>query len=662
MNGRRYVRRMPKKGEKRAREVLHLRVTGARRGLLQLEAEDGSVFSCGQESACGALWGDEVEAERIGSARVRVRKVLTRAHAQIVGVLHERQGERWIVPLERRLPRSIPVRPGGEAAQAGDIVHAQVVRWDDEGGLLVRIADNVGSFGKASAALDALIAECRLRTAFDAEALAEADACRPADPTDDPSRTDLRGLLSFTIDGRDAKDFDDAVSLQRLDGGLMRLGVHIADVGHYVPQGSALDQEAYLRGTSVYFPGRVLPMLPEPLSNGVCSLRPDEDKYTLSAMLDIDEHGAVVRTKLLRTITRSKARLVYDDVNALFDGDAAQRERLSAFEETLQAMRALSHAIRRRRAHQGAIDFDTDEPVFELDADGEPVAIAKRARGDAERMIEDFMLTANEAVARYGKARGLPLLYRVHEEPDPQKLDALKDFLDGIGVDARGIRHGAKPGDIRAVLERTRGTEAFSVVSMLALRSMQKARYDAQPLGHYGLAMADYCHFTSPIRRYPDLVVSRALSAVLTGGQARLRGDALAEAALRSSDCERMAADAERMADKLMMARYMRAHVGEAFDGVISGVSEWGVYVALSNGAEGFLHVRTLDDWFDFHERSMTLRGQRTGRVFALGRPLCVRVASVELETSSIDLALCEQEPAPAAPRQERRRMRGVRR
>ena len=672
----RFVRRIPISGfasparknkpeGKEQRETLRLTVRGLFHGAVKMEAEDGTAYACARENAHGTLWGDVVEAERIGRERVRVRKVLERAHEEIVGVLHEKQGVRYILPLERRLPQGIAVRPGGEEAHDGDVVHTKVVRWEDEGGLLVRIDGVLGSFGEARAALDALIVSQHLRTAFGEDVLREADACKPADLADDPTRTDLRGLLSFTIDGSDAKDFDDAVSLERLENGLWRLGVHIADVGHYVPQGSALDREAYLRGTSVYFPGRVLPMLPEQLSNGVCSLRPDEDKFTMSALMDVDEAGSVVHTSLLRTITRSNARLVYDDVNRLFDGDAAQRERMAGLEDTLLAMRELARRIRQRRQAQGAIDFDTDEPKFILDEAGEPVEIAKRARGEAELMIEDFMLTANEAVARFAKARGVPLLYRVHEKPDPEKLDTLKDFLDGIGVDTRGLRHNAQPGDIRAVLERTRETPEFSVVSTLALRSMQKARYDVSPLGHYGLAMADYCHFTSPIRRYPDLVVSRALTAVLTGGRPALHGDALADAAMRSSDCERAAVEAERLADKLMMARFMHGHVGELFDGIVSGVSEWGLYVALSNGAEGFLHVRTMDDWFDFDERRMTLRGERTGCVFSLGQPLCVRVESVELESSSIDLAFAQplnpKKKEKSDRKKERERLRGFR-
>lgn len=325
-------------------------------------------------------------------------------------------------------------------------------------------------------------------------------------------------------------------------------------------------------------------------------------------------------------------------------------------------MRALAQKIRARRAAMGAIDFDTEEPKFVLDEQGEPVEIILRERGEAELMIEDFMLTANETVARLAKAKGLAILYRVHERPDPEKLMTLKDFLSGLGVDARSLKNNAKPGDIRAMLERTRETPEFGVISTLALRSMQKARYDAQPLGHYGLAMADYCHFTSPIRRYPDLVVSRALSALIRGERAPLRGDALEEAAVRSSDCERTAAEAERAADKLMAARMMRAHVGEVFDGTVSGVGEWGVFVRLENGAEGFMHVRTLDDWFDFDERRLTLRGERTGYVFSLGQPLCVRVEDVDLTQSTIELSMIEslrpRRKEKSERKKERERMR----
>ena len=648
--------------EKAPAARLRLTVRGMHHGTVQMEAEDGTAYVCPKERAMGTLWGDVVEAQLIGRERVAVVRVLERAHEYIVGLMREKKHTRFIIPLERRLPQGIAVVPGSVKAKEGDIVRTRVVRWENEGGMAVRVLERIGSFDQATDALEGLIASCRLRTKFSDAVIREADACLPADLAADADRTDLRDLLMFTIDGRDAKDFDDAVSLEMLDHEHVRLGVHIADVGHYVPLGSELDREAYMRGTSVYFPGRVIPMLPEQLSNGVCSLRPDEDKFTLSALMEIDEAGNVENVQLKRTITRSKARLVYEDVNALFAGEAMLVEGMAEVKEALFGMRALAQRIRAKRQQQGAIDFDTDEPKFILDEEGEPAEIVTRERGEAEMMIEDFMLTANECVARFAKEKGLPVLYRVHEKPDPEKIGTLKDFLDGIGVSTRGLRRNPKPGEIRALLEETRDTPEFTVISTLALRSMQKARYDVSPLGHFGLAMEDYCHFTSPIRRYPDLVVSRALTAAIKGERVRLTGDELRDAAMRSSDCERAAVDAERAADKLMMARFMARHVGEVFDGTVSGVSEWGVYVLLSNGAEGFIHVRSLDDWFEFDERRMTLRGERTGFIFALGQQLSVVVANVDLTQSAIDLSLLEplrpKKKEKSARKKERERMR----
>jgi len=642
--------------------LIPMTVRGLRNGSVCLETQDGAECFCTKDHAKGVLYGDNVLVKRISGGRVKIVKVIQRAHEQIVGVLREKRGVRFMIPLEKHLPQGISVRPGGEKAQDGDVVLTKVVRWEDEGGLLVRIEGRIGSFSQTSGALDALIVAGGFRTDFPPEVMEQAGRCQEARLEDDPCRLDLRDLCTFTIDGLDAKDFDDAVSLETLDDGCIRLGVHIADVGYYIPQGSPLDREAYLRGTSVYFPGRVLPMLPERLSNGVCSLRPNEDKFTLSALMDIDASGAVVRTRFERTITRSKARLVYDDVNALLAGDPAQQEAMKEFGQTLRAMQRLAERIRGRRQANGAIDFDTMEPKFVLDEQGEPIEIINRERGEAEMMIEDFMLTANEAVARYAKNHGLPILYRVHENPDPEKLSFLKSYLEGLGVDARSIRKNAKPGDIRAILEKTKDSPEYRVISSLALRSMQKARYDVRPLGHYGIALEDYCHFTSPIRRYPDLLVSRALTAALLGKRAKLTGEALEDAAMRSSDCERAAVEAERAADKMMTARLMKNHIGDLFDGTVSGVCEWGVYVLLDNGAEGFIHVRTLDDWFDYDDRRMTLRGERTGFVFSLGQSLCVRVENVELENSAVDLVLADPlrryRREKSERKKERKRMR----
>lgn len=643
--------------------TLLLTVRGNYRGDVRMEAEDGAQYLCARANAMGALFGDKVRACAISRDRVIALAIEKHAHEQIVGLLKRHQGRLVILPLQRRLPEMIDVIDVRCEAERGDIVLTRVVSWESDGGrLMVEAIERVGSFKQAKHALSALILSEHLPAEFAEDVLAQANECREANLADDPDREDLRELLAFTIDGKDAKDFDDAVSIERIKGG-WRLGVHIADVGHYVPQGSPMDREAYARGTSVYFPGRVLPMLPEQLSNGVCSLRPDEDKFTLSVLMEIGEDGEVATSHIARTIIRSKARLVYDEVNALFDGDAEMKAKMADVESALLAMRELAGRIRARREAFGAIDFETDEPTFVLDDAGEPVEIIKRARGIAEMMIEDFMLSANETVAKFAKTKGIPLLYRVHEKPDPDKLNAFGEFLAPLGVNTRPLAHDPKPADIRAILLKTRAWPEYNVISTLALRSMAKARYDAAPLGHYGLALEDYCHFTSPIRRYPDLIVSRAITATLKGERYAMKGDLLADAACQSSERERAAVDAERMADKIMMARVMAAHVGERYEGVVNGVADWGVYVSLPNGAEGFIHVRTMDDWFDFDDRKMTLRGERTSFVFSLGQTVHVRVASVDLTQSTIDLSM-EDPLRPvkkniSAKKRERARIRG---
>ena len=655
--GRDFVRRVPLDGLNGAprtqqEQAVELTVRGMQRGVIRMEAQDGTMLLCARENAHGALFGDTVLAERIGREHVIVEKVLTRSHETIMGVLRVHEDSRVILPLERRLPAEIPVTEMHEEAEDGEIVRTHVIRWEDEGGLCVAVEERIGSFNQSTCALDALVMSQKLRTKFGDDVLAQADACKDADLADDPEREDLRGILSFTIDGRDAKDFDDSVSLERLDNGHLLLGVHIADVGHYVPLGSPLDVEAFKRGTSVYLPGRVLPMLPEQLCNGVCSLRPGEDKFTMSALMEMDESGSVVGERIARTITRSKARLVYDDVNALYAGAEQISDTLAPVKDTLLAMKELAGKMRARRQARGCIDFETTEPQFILDENGEPVEIVNRVQGEAEMVIEDFMLAANECVARFARENRVPLLYRVHEKPDPEKLAMFADFLDGIGVNSKRLRHDAAPGDIRAILNATAERPEYTVITTLALRSMQKARYDEHPLGHYGLAMSDYCHFTSPIRRYPDLVVSRAVTAVLKGQNVSLSGEALADAAVQSSTRERAAIDAERSADKLMMARLMAGHVGEVYQGKVNGVSEFGMYITLENGAEGFVPVRTLDDWFNFDERHMVLRGEHTGASFSLGQEVEVRVENVELTLCTIDLAL--NQPLRGDRRRER--------
>ncbi len=492
----------------------------------------------------------------------------------------------------------------------------------------------------------AILAFYALEPEFEPMLLEQAEAVAAWDIAEEiGERLDLREARSFTIDGADARDFDDAVSVEPLADCGCRLGVHIADVSWYVRPGTVLDTQAQARATSVYFPDRVLPMLPEAISNGCCSLLPGEDRLTLSVIAECDAEGNVVTAKVERTVIRSHARLVYDDVNLLLQGDAAQVARYGDLLPDLQRMAALAAKLRAARYARGGLDFDVDEASIVADDDGEPVCILPRPRGAAERMIEDFMLLANEAVARHAKQRKLPCLYRVHEPMDADKALSLAAFLRGLGLHLRGAHSGVTPQALQKVLREAEAMPEYPIVAQLALRAMQKAHYDAEPLGHFGLATADYCHFTAPIRRYPDLFVHRMIAAEATGElrflERAMRANAPALAA-HTSQRERNAMEAERAVEKMMMARYMRGHIGEAYDGLIVSVVEWGMYVALPSTVEGLVHVRTLPGYWKLNHEQHCLIAEGTGAMYRLGQAVRVRVDSVDVGTRQIDFVIEE--------------------
>ena len=424
----------------------------------------------------------------------------------------------------------------------------------------------------------------------------------------------------------------------------MRLGVHIADVCAYVRPGSAIDREARLRGTSVYFADRVIPMLPEELSNGICSLNEGEDRLTLSCLMDIDPSGRVTAYSLAESVIRSRHRLVYEDVTALIEGDPAQRERYADVAPMLLDLAALQKRLYARRHARGSIDFDIAESEIELDAEGRAVGLAPAARGIANRVIEECMLLANETVAAHMRARNLPCLYRVHEPPDPDRLRELNVFLQTLGYDIR-MGDQVQPRALQRVVEQAAGSPEESIVSRLMLRAMQRARYCERPLGHFGLALRDYCHFTSPIRRYPDLMVHRILKWSLHGALSGRRAASLAETlpalANATSAAERSAMEAERAVEDLKRCEYMQQQLGETFDGVISGVTGGGLFVELTNTAEGFVPLNTLmDDWYRAEPRRYRVVGERTGRVYRLGDRVRVQVLRVDMDTATIDLQL----------------------
>ena len=442
---------------------------------------------------------------------------------------------------------------------------------------------------------------------FPPQALDEAEAIaqRTITPEELGSREDLRNELIFTIDGEDAKDLDDAISVKRTETG-WSVGVHIADVSHYVTPGSALDAEALRRGTSVYFADRVVPMLPEAISNGVCSLGAGEDKLTFSALLEVNKNGELCAYRFCKSVIRSKVRGVYAQVNRLFDNtaDEATKEKYRPIFSSLMEARELAHILRERARSRGMVELESRESRFVLDENGVCTDMYARSSGEAEQLIEQLMILANQAAAKLAKESKIPFVYRVHEEPSPQRLEALKEMASWMGFETRTVKPGLRPEALARLHEQAKKTKYARIVSYQILRTMAKARYDVRPIGHYGLALSDYCHFTSPIRRYPDTSIHRILSA-LVGGQSAAKLSrsyaAFAElSAAQSTECEMRAMNAERSAEACYAAEYMRSHLGEVFEGVISGVTEWGVYVELENTAEGFIRAEHLPGRYEF--------------------------------------------------------------
>ena len=555
------------------------------------------------------------------------------------------------IPCDVRIPYDVVLGGSLDGLQNDQIALLHIDRYPQGNrpiyASLLRV---LGDEGSLSALMRAVAEDHGFATEPDEAVSAEADAMPDAiDEGDIAGREDLRSLLTFTIDGSTAKDFDDAVSIEKTESG-WRLGVHIADVSHYVRPGSAIDADALLRGTSLYLPGLTVPMLPECLSNNLCSLMPDVDRLALSLFMWIKQ-GRVVDHRLVKSVIHSHARLTYQAVNRLFEGGETDISPQVA--EALLQMRALSRALRERRVARGAIDMEIDEPEFILDESGAPEDILLQPRGEAERIIEDFMLAANETVAALARATELPFVYRVHEDPDPEKLMALEALLSSLDLYTH-IGPTPHPGVLQGVLAQAKDHPARDVIRHSLLRAMKKARYCERPLGHYAMALKDYCHFTSPIRRYPDLTVHRMLKLLIDGRleEAARRSGSMADIAADCSVRESAAATAERQADGIMTAAWMARHIGEAFDGVVSSVTAWGLYVALPNGAEGLVHISQLDDYFEYDRERSRLVGSATGVAFHLGDRVRVRAARVSIPLGEInfDLLPPAEETAEATP------------
>ncbi len=465
---------------------------------------------------------------------------------------------------------------------------------------------------------------------------------------DEEGRVDLRDQTIITIDGEDAKDLDDAISVEKIDGGF-RLGVHIADVSHYVKENSALDQEAYARGTSVYVVDRVVPMLPHALSNGICSLNPHVDRLTLTCMMDIDMNGEIQNYQLFPSIIKTTERMTYTKVNAILAKDKAVTKEYIHILALCKNMKQLSSIIRKRRVSLGAIDFDTKEAKVIVDKKGYPKDIVLRERGESERIIEDFMICANECVAAHVRWLETPSIYRIHESPEPKKMREFASLAKTLGYSFHGGIQDVHPRQLQKMLEDARDTQEYSVLSSHMLRSMQKARYDRKCLGHFGLGLENYTHFTSPIRRYPDLIVHRMLRKycfqnTLDVSQMVHDEEWIEECATHTSQRERKAIDAERAVEDMKKAQYMERYIGCTFDGVISGITKFGMFVELENTIEGLVHIKEMkDDYYHYDEMSRTLIGERTARVYKMGQKVRVRVMDANRYKRQIDFCIVKK-------------------
>ncbi len=460
-------------------------------------------------------------------------------------------------------------------------------------------------------------------------------------------RRDLRNEVYVTIDGADAKDLDDAVSVTRLDNGNFKLGVSIADVSYYVTENSPIDKEAYERGTSVYLVDRVIPMIPHRLSNGICSLNPKVDRLTLTCEMEINERGVVVSHEIFESVIKTTERMTYFDVNKiLVDQDEELREKYHDLVPMFEDMKELAAILRKKRMKRGAIDFDFKEAKVLVDDDGYPTDVVIRERSVAERLIEEFMLAANETVAEHFHWLELPFIYRIHEDPKEDKLQRFFEFITNFGLIVRGKANTVHPRALQEIIEEVQGKPEEMVVNTVMLRSMQQAKYYPENLGHFGLATDYYTHFTSPIRRYPDLIVHRLIRTYIIKGEMDPQTQAkwsalLPEIAQHTSKMERRAVDAERETDELKKTEYMEDKIGEECDGIISSVTNFGIFVELPNTIEGLVHVSYLtDDYYHYDERQYAMIGERTGNVFRIGDEITVRVISVDKEERSIDFEI----------------------
>lgn len=627
-------------------------------GFVEIEGRSEDLY-IPESGVNGAFHQDQVQVELLkgqGGRRqeARIVKILSHGLTKVVGTYQKSKSFGFVIPDLEKISTDIYIpAEGSKGAVTGHKVVVELTDYgDDKHKPEGRITEILGHVNDPGVDILSIVKGYDLPVEFEEKLLNQAERVgKPVSEADMAGRRDLRSLQMVTIDGEDAKDLDDAVSLTR-EGENYCLGVHIADVSNYVQENSALDREALNRGTSVYLVDRVLPMLPHTLSNGICSLNQGEDRLALSCLMKVNKKGEVISYEIAETVICVDRRMSYTAVRKILEeGDLELIQEYEELVPMFQDMQELAAILRKKRRQRGSIDFDFTESKIILDQKGNPVSIEPYERNVATDLIEDFMLLANETVAQHFYWMEVPFLYRTHETPDTEKIEKLATFIHNFGyhIKIKTSDHEVHPKEIQKLLASIEGTEEEALIARLALRSMKQAKYSVECTGHFGLACACYCHFTSPIRRYPDLQIHRIIKEQLRGRLMEKRIDhykeILPEVARQTSRLERRADEAERETDKLKKAQYMKHHIGETLEGIISGITAWGIYVELPNTVEGMIHVaRLTGDYYYYKEETFEMVGRDTGRCFKLGQRLKVFVDSVDMVSKSVDFLLAEDD------------------
>lgn len=614
--------------------------------------EDGSpdlFIPC--EKMKDAIPGDvvllnDIHEEEKGPA-AGVFKIVKKGDRLITGMVERYKSKLSVIP-DGGFGYSIPIVKGGELkSRDGDKVRAALMYDQHERKLYCRVLNIYGKANSARICADAIIDRYGIPSEFSKGLRASARRLSDQPITDEEiaKRRDLRGWAILTIDSADAKDLDDAISVKSTDNGWL-LGVHIADVSHYIKEGSDLDKEAFERGTSVYFADRVIPMLPEELSNGCCSLNSGTDKLTFSALMNIDKDGNLCDFEFCKSIINSKVRGVYSEVNNILAGTADETlvEKYSPVKETLDQAVPLFDVLKQNAKKRGELEIETTELKFVLNEAGVCIDVSLRTRGKSEEMIEQFMIMANQAAGRLAKEKGIPFVYRVHEKPDAERVATLSDLAQACGFRVNKIKPGLSQRDLAELLNASKETRYEKLMSMQVLRTMAKARYDYRPLGHFGLSLEDYCHFTSPIRRYPDTSIHRILSELVSGVSTeeikRKYEDFAEESSKQSSEREVRAVNGERDTEKCYAAEYMTAHVGEKYDGVVEGVTAKGIFVSIPCGIEGFVNLTRIENAFFEYNGTTTTTDKRSGVSYSIGDKVRIKVTAASVALGTVDFEL----------------------